>query len=735
MLPSVAAAPAAAAEPQTYTVTYQCDPNLPDYGTNSTGGAEFGVRIGDTVRVAMNGSGCREGSMHTRGDLGMFETTPAWTMSCCSPITSGTVYTMKVVKYSETVYGKGWIGLSFFKNNYASAQQVYIRVAPPEPTVPGPITVTRTLVDEDQAYLYFDVPLDGNSPLTSYEWRISSPTETAWRPYRAAEGSPAWVNDLDPGVTYSVELRAVNRLGAGPSTTTSITTKSQPPGAPFIDAVDPQDGALVVSFLQGATGGSPIRTYQYRLDGGEWQDAGTDSSPVRIDGLDNGRTYEVELRALNVTETGDASLPVSGEPNEGTVDLWICHWDGDRYDWAFITGRPGDGAGGHGGHGRDIVPDYAYFPGGSNWDDDGFWTWVYGCVTEDAAAPDADDDGQNDIVDVDDDNDGLPDATDADDDGDGIEDRYDADHEYSVDSDGDGVPNAGESDDDGDGIVDVVDSDGDGDGTPDVEDMDRPMPADTDNDGAPDVLDADDDADCLVDSTDADRDGDQITDAQDPDVDNDGLPNNIDLDENGDGLVDTSNGQVDALDTTDLATRASCDKGGAGETDTAGNPLTIPIDTDRDGVPNTRDADDDGDGVSDALDRDEDGDGVPNVRDGDSNGDGAPETKDQPLATSFQLPILTAGRPAMIVEQPLRTVAGQRASVDVACAAGASTRIKPSGDIAAPDASGRCLVIKDGNSLRLFVYEGKATTVTVRITAPAVGLYRALERVVTARVR
>ena len=53
----------------------------------------------------------------------------------------------------------------------------------------------------------------------------------------------------------------------------------------------------------------------------------------------------------------------------------------------------------------------------------------------------------------------------------------------------------------------------------------------------------------------------------------------------------------------------------------------------------------------------------------------------------------------------------------------------------APDASGRCLVVKDGGSLRLFVYEGKSTTVTVSVTAPAVGDYRPHSTVVTRMVR
>ena len=730
----VAVAPTASAapEPQTYTVTYQCDPALPGYGTNTTGGAPFDVRIGDTVRVVMSGGGCREGSMHTRGDLGMFATTPAWTMSCCSVIPANTVYTMKVVKYSETRYGKGWIALSFYRDNRSTAELVVMRVAAPQLVVPGPIEVTSTLPDEDQAYVYFNVPVDGYSPLTAYEWRITSPKVSSWNSYKASQGSPAWIDGLDAGVKYTVELRAVNSVGAGPATTVSFTTKSQPPGPPLIDSVDPEDGALILSFTPGTTGGSPIRGYRYRLDGGEWQGAGTDASPVRIDGLENGRTYQIELRSFNATEAGIPSGPVNAEPNDGAVDLRVCHWDGDGYEAVFVTGRPRAGAGDHGGHGRDIVPAYAFLPDGSNWDDNGFWTWESGCVSDDQ--PDADGDGDTDLEDADDDNDGIPDAIDEDDDGDGTNDRYDADHEFSVDSDGDGVPNAGESDDDGDGIADVVDEDGDGDGILDVEDKDRPLPGDVDNDGVADALDADDDGDCLVDSSDADHDGDGIADAIDPDLDNDGLLNDSDLDANGDGLADIGDSEAEFLDAEDASTRASCDKDGAGETGASGEPLRIAVDTDGDGVPNRRDKDDDGDGVSDALDRDSDGDGVRDAQDGDANGDGTPETKDQPLTTSFQLPPLTAKEGTIIVQQPLRTVAGQRATVDVRCTPSKSPRMRPSGDIGAVSPSGRCRVVNEGGSLRLFVPGGKSTTVTVRISAPAVDDYRALAQVVTANV-
>ena len=84
-------------------------------------------------------------------------------MNCCRVIPSGNVCTMKILWYSETRYGTGWISLSCCNINRAAGRQVVMRVALPQPTGPGPITVTRSLVDEDQAYVYFDAPLDGNA--------------------------------------------------------------------------------------------------------------------------------------------------------------------------------------------------------------------------------------------------------------------------------------------------------------------------------------------------------------------------------------------------------------------------------------------------------------------------------------------------------------------------------------------------------------------------------------------
>ena len=762
------AAPVSAAdpEPQTYTITYQCDPNLPGYGTNSLWGAELSVEIGDTVRVVMDGWGCKEGSMHTRGDLGQFETTPAWSGSCCIQQASGTVFTMKVVKFTTTRYGAGVAALAFFKTNSAAMNSAVIRVKPPVLSVPRAPAITDSLPDEEQATVSFTRPFDGNSPITSYEWRIVAPADQArnWTSLPAT-ATEVDIKGLKVGTKYTVELRAVNAIGAGPVATATFTTKSQPPGPPTDLSADPGDGEVTVSFTPGTTGGSPIRAYRYRIDGGDWQDAGTDASPVRITGLENGQTYSIELRALNQTETGLASDSIEVAPSAAddgeSVTLWVCHKDGDSYDPVIIEATMKTGVGEHGSHSGDIVPAFTYFPSGKNWDDDGFWIWAYGC--QDQSAPDTDGDGVADVMDTDDDGDGIPDAIDPDDDGDGIPDFADADHDLATDSDRDGIPDAGESDDDGDGIADVFDSDADGDGIPDVEDQDRALPVDSDGDGVPDAVDADDDGDCIADAKDRDRDGDGVPDVVDDDVDNDGIPNSRDVDIDGDGIVNGLDPDVDGdgvanadeaddAGTAQPGSRAVSDvtcspaSGGLVATvrPTSGGapvaaPLRVPVDTDGDGISNVRDTDDDGDGIPDATDRDADGDGVRDAVDGDANGDGVAEAKDQPLVSAYSLPDLEAGRWVDLTGGSLKTVAGQRATVRVTCAVAGAPRSSaaavPTGDVEGARSGDLCQTTRSGGRLRIVVAGDYPTRVTVAITAPATGEYRPLSESYTTTVR
>lgn len=482
------------------------------------------------------------------------------------------------------------------------------------------------------------------------------------------------LDQLDGGTEGEPYASSLGALGGTTPYTWSVASGALPPGL----SLSPE----------GEVTGTPTKAGSYAFTARVTDAAGAQA--------------EVELEiAIEPAAVSEANVP-------------ICHATADGYDLVMTTEAVFDGEGDHGDHAGDIVPDIIRAGAGRNWDAAGIVIFFNGCGPAEAAIENID---------------------------------------------GDGLPPQFDPDDDGDGIADVADTDDDGDGIPDTSDPESFIAPDQDSDGLPDALDPDDDGDCLVDSADADRDGDGIADAVDPDIDNDGIPDTNDIDRDGDGVPNLLDLDVDGdgvansdesgarsagmkttcpadtdLDGDGIPNAKDTDDDGDGIPDRLDEMQSRPwIDTDSDGIPNVSDPDMDGDGVPNAEDSDVDGDGVVDTRDKDANADGIVETRSQPLKVQFRMPTIAAGRAVTLLDGPALTVAGQSATVDVTCSA-RSTRSKAAGDIGAPDASGRCLVVKSGKGLRLFVYDDKATTVSVRFTAPAVDTYRALDRVVTARV-
>jgi subtilisin family serine protease len=115
----------------------------------------------------------------------------------------------------------------------------------------------------------------------------------------AGTGSPNYLLYLDP-------------VG-GPIVAPPPPTPSAP-SAPTGIAITPGSGQLSVRFTAGAAGTSPITSYKYSVDGGtNWatRQTGTTASPLVITGLNNGTTYSVSIRAVNLVGDGAPSTPVS----------------------------------------------------------------------------------------------------------------------------------------------------------------------------------------------------------------------------------------------------------------------------------------------------------------------------------------------------------------------------------------------------------------------------------------
>ncbi|MGO8826497.1 MAG: fibronectin type III domain-containing protein [Acidimicrobiales bacterium] len=195
-------------------------------------------------------------------------------------------------------------------------------------TTPGAPTITSGadgMVAANQSLtVTFTAPTsDGGSAITGYQY--STDAGATWQD--RTDGQPATsttttitavsadgVTPLVDGVTYDVEIRAVNAAGEGPGSAVATGIPVTVPDAPTITSVGPENGALAVAFAPASNGGSAITAYEYSLNGGSWTSTGSLSPLFTIGGLVNGTSYAVEVRADNAQGSSAASAAVSGTP-------------------------------------------------------------------------------------------------------------------------------------------------------------------------------------------------------------------------------------------------------------------------------------------------------------------------------------------------------------------------------------------------------------------------------------
>ena len=153
--------------------------------------------------------------------------------------------------------------------------------------------------------------------------------------------SPLGLTGLSSGTAYTIYLRAVNANGPSPwSAGTSFTTLTpppppapMPPSAPIDVRVTPGDGSVTATWsAPAAPGDYPVTNYQATATPGG-RSCMTTSTTCTINGLRNGASYTVTVRALSgagwsavsspsasVTPTGPAtkSLAITGSRGSGS---------------------------------------------------------------------------------------------------------------------------------------------------------------------------------------------------------------------------------------------------------------------------------------------------------------------------------------------------------------------------------------------------------------------------------
>ena len=191
----------------------------------------------------------------------------------------------------------------------------------PRTVASAPTLTAINLVDSGREVEFTAPTSTGGSDITGYEY--STDGGATWRAAdQGSTDSPITIStQSDDGTTplaadtdYPIELRALNAAGPGAASSTLSDAGSTVPGAPSIGSVTGRPSALLVSIVAPANGGSVITQYQYRLDGGEWVDTGTTGTEFLVNGLSNGVSYDVEVRAVNAVGTGAPSSPATGTP-------------------------------------------------------------------------------------------------------------------------------------------------------------------------------------------------------------------------------------------------------------------------------------------------------------------------------------------------------------------------------------------------------------------------------------
>jgi titin len=165
---------------------------------------------------------------------------------------------------------------------------------------PGSPTITSIAPEDGALQVNFTPPVS-SEPITGYLYQLNG--TGPWYS-SSATSSPLTIPGLTDGTPYSVEIEAVDSIGAGAASNSVTQTPVALPGAPTITGVQVGSTTASITFTPGGNGGSAISSYRYSINGGSTWTTTSTTSPVSLSSLTNGTTYAFELEAVNVSGAG-----------------------------------------------------------------------------------------------------------------------------------------------------------------------------------------------------------------------------------------------------------------------------------------------------------------------------------------------------------------------------------------------------------------------------------------------
>ncbi|EYR64244.1 fibronectin [Actinotalea ferrariae CF5-4] len=208
-------------------------------------------------------------------------------------LVNGTAYTVRVRASNRAPDPGDW----------SPASAAVVPAGPPAAPVPSAQRYDQSIFGGGRLEVTWPAPAANGDPVARYEIRVNGGPVTA-----PSAGDRHVVDPAGPG-TYTFEVRAVNKAGAGPWSAPLVVDHATVPSAPgnLSAEFEPATGAVRLGFTEPDWAGGRDRRVEVSVDGGPFDALAGDR---RVVGLPAG-TYAFVVRGCNSEGCGSASGPAS----------------------------------------------------------------------------------------------------------------------------------------------------------------------------------------------------------------------------------------------------------------------------------------------------------------------------------------------------------------------------------------------------------------------------------------
>ncbi len=172
--------------------------------------------------------------------------------------------------------------------------------APPNATEPGtPGLMLANGGVARQLIATWNAPPHNFALIDEYQLQYREDGDMNWTDAVGPINSPYTITGLMGGTTYNVQVRAINRIGAGPWGTQNGVAIGAPQAPSLMALGRGGSGELIATWTAPANnGGSAITGYNVDWGAGSMM-VGPGASPYTITGLTDGTSYDVTVSAIN----------------------------------------------------------------------------------------------------------------------------------------------------------------------------------------------------------------------------------------------------------------------------------------------------------------------------------------------------------------------------------------------------------------------------------------------------